>query len=563
MSSQIRVLSLSCLLLFVAASFSSSQNRVLNVPSGYKTIGAAIQDARDTDTILVAPGNYQESNLSLLGKAVLVKGSGGAAVTTIDAAGKGSVFLFRTNEGPKTRVEGFTLVNGSGTVEASQKRGGALFCVNASPQLADLVIVSSNADLGGGLYAVGGNPVITSCVFQGNAAPLGGGGMYLNCTCCLVDSDVVGNTATQGDGGGIHAIGSLIVLRTRVRSNECSLSGGGIYTCNSFLDVRQSEFTGNSCGVRGGGISTDPNQEGAVFEDNVVSENSARDGGGMFKGGTVSMLISRNAFHGNKAENGGGLIADNSLILTNIFFKNVVTNIGGGIYSRGKNFVANNTITENTAKASGSLVDISTGTTIVNSILWNPNAESELWGAISVTYCTVRNGWTGTGNLSADPRFVDPQNDDFHLTALSPCLNSGTNAQSHLPEEDFEGDPRKHPTTVDMGADEFYPHLYHTGKASPGNQIQIKIVGSPGQIVIWAYSLTGTLLEPPVLVPGLAGGLRLEWPFFPIPLAILPKEGIYTFPFAFSPGFPAPSAYATQAVVGFELTNADVISVVP
>jgi hypothetical protein len=65
------------------------------------------------------------------------------------------------------------------------------------------------------------------------------------------------------------------------------------------------------------------------------------------------------------------------------------------------------------------------------------------------------------GNINADPLFVDAANWDFHLTASSPCIDSGTNSVSGLPIFDFEGDPRKidgdndGDTIVDIGADEY------------------------------------------------------------------------------------------------------------
>ena len=54
----------------------------------------------------------------------------------------------------------------------------------------------------------------------------------------------------------------------------------------------------------------------------------------------------------------------------------------------------------------------------------------------------------GTGEISADPLFVDPENDDFHLTAGSPCIDAG---DPGLPQ-DPDG------TIADMGA--LYYHQF-------------------------------------------------------------------------------------------------------
>jgi hypothetical protein len=68
----------------------------------------------------------------------------------------------------------------------------------------------------------------------------------------------------------------------------------------------------------------------------------------------------------------------------------------------------------------------------------------------------IESGFTlnwGPGMIDADPLFVDPANDDLHLSWLSPCINRGTN--DGAPSDDIDGDPRPCMGTVDMGADEF------------------------------------------------------------------------------------------------------------
>jgi hypothetical protein len=81
--------------------------------------------------------------------------------------------------------------------------------------------------------------------------------------------------------------------------------------------------------------------------------------------------------------------------------------------------------------------------------------------------CTLN--W-GSGMIDADPLFLDPFNDDFHLSYASPCIDTGTNETPSLPAADFENDPRIFPgngkgahlagfaspgAIVDMGADEY------------------------------------------------------------------------------------------------------------
>jgi len=79
----------------------------------------------------------------------------------------------------------------------------------------------------------------------------------------------------------------------------------------------------------------------------------------------------------------------------------------------------------------------------------------------------VEGGYPGTGNIEANPQFIDPATGDFHLQADSPCIDAGDNSAPALPANDFEGDARKidaptvadtgngTPPIVDMGADEY------------------------------------------------------------------------------------------------------------
>jgi hypothetical protein len=114
----------------------------------------------------------------------------------------------------------------------------------------------------------------------------------------------------------------------------------------------------------------------------------------------------------------------------------------------------NCTFTDNTAGYSGGgmLCWASSSPTLTNCILWDNHASSgseiydDATGVLTVTYSDIKGGWTGTGNINADPVFVDPVNGDFHLQAGSPCIDTGD------PNSPLDPDG----TPADMGA--FYFH---------------------------------------------------------------------------------------------------------
>ena len=57
-------------------------------------------------------------------------------------------------------------------------------------------------------------------------------------------------------------------------------------------------------------------------------------------------------------------------------------------------------------------------------------------------YCDIQGGFPGTGNIDADPLFVDAENYDYRLTENSPCINAGDPNSPYDPDN----------TIADMGA---------------------------------------------------------------------------------------------------------------
>jgi len=286
------------------------------------------------------------------------------------------------------------------------------------------------------------------------------------------DSRVEGFTLTNGNDGGIWPYGGGLCL-----------SGGGVI-------VDGMVITGNGATEGGGVYITSWN---STLPGCVITSNSATSGGGVYQYGSQGTIVNC-VIAGNSATDGGGIYSpdyDEGDFVNCTICANTATGNGGGLYSGAWDF-----------------------RTVTNSIFWGNSAAAgaqiymDPLSYLSVTYSDVEGGQSGPGNIDADPLFVDLPGGDYHLTWNSPCKNVGDNNAAGLAEYDFEGDPRTVLATVDMGADEYYYHLYHTGSVVPGAPIDIKVIGLGSFSVTLA--LSAGYQDPPV--PTAYGDLYLYWP---------------------------------------------------
>jgi len=307
-------------------------------------------------------------------------------------------------------------------------------------------------------------------------------------------------------------------------SDRC---GGGIYCFGASPTIRGNIVTANKARYGGGIFCYD---SAAWIDGNTITLNNntaMQDGGGVYcraDSTTDFPTITGNVISFNETDHwGGGIycLDSNAVIANNVIFRNVAKNRGGAIACRGTSapLIVNNTIVANSAddNTGGIHCQDSAAPSITNTILWAntaPEIGDESSNDPTATYCDIENGtgqpWFGAGCIDENPLFVEEAVDDYHLTWTSSCKDTGDSTASGLPAIDFEGDPRPALAAADMGADEFYYHLYAMGAVAPGGTIsRIRAIGGSGMAV--ALYMSTSLQDPPQSTS--FGDLYLTVPF--------------------------------------------------
>ena len=533
--------------LVLVHAFTQSHAAVIYVPDDCPTIQDAIDNASSGDTIIVKAGTYFET-IDFIGKAIHLKSDSGSDCTTIDGSQAGSVVTFQNGESTDSLIEGFTIRNGSGTLKPSDNDyfGGGIRCDLSSPVIMDNIIENNS-------------------VMGGNGGGSGGGIYCWASSATIIGNTIRGNWAFSGGAVGC-ASGSPTVLENIMKDNN-SFYGGAITVALNSAVIEKNIIIDNTANYCGGGIRC-CNYGSARIVENWISNNWSQSGGGIYCEYYCSPLIVNNLIAENMGEWDGGALAFNTSAEPTVTNNTIVRNETYGLYGRG---------------GGGIYVSCSSIATVKNTILFGNVSPSgpEIYldnhnGAskVDIEYCDVEGGQSlvyvesgctlnwGPGMIDADPLFADSTSDDFHLTWDSPCRDTGDNSAVNE-TVDFEGDPRIALSAVDMGADEFYYHIYQIGDVVPGGNINIKIVGYPTAPVKLAWGQT--ILDPPY--PTQHGDLCI-WPFHWYGfVGTVPSNGILTIPVTVSLSWSTGDSAPMQALVGpwgwtySRLTNLNVVTV--
>lgn len=495
------------------APLSLTAQTTFNVPSaGFSTIQSAIDASVDGDIIIVAAGVYFE-NLDIGTKAIALQGAG-IGQSRIDGGGVGSVLKIGETQG--FILDGFTIENGYGdNWDASG-------------------LLAPGWPMGGGIQAVAGTStppsnaviLVKNCHFDANTASTGGAIFAFSAVSLTVEDCLFTNNTTVGTPPG--GPGRVPVLHIQQ---------------NSFLTIRRSEISYNTSDflTKGGTITI--NGAGLIAEDTSIHHNTCwailghglctlnrvqlhhNDIGGIIltsNGPQQRHFIRNSTIHSNGGPNAvagvlthGNTTIEGCTIANNIgatslnSLNNSSAMTGGGVVGRGE--------------FSGDVVNV----IIKNSVVFgNSPADTVRFlrspgipqfvppiGLVNMfidSSCTSPSpqSFLGMGNITANPMFLDPTNDDYRLDPLSPCVDAGDQTSVDIDAIDFLGNPRVVSTETDMGAIEnTHPSLgmaldSNVGTGLGGPYDLLKINGSTGDaarrvVVPLGTSSTMTLDQPP------------------------------------------------------------------
>ncbi|MEE9369934.1 MAG: S8 family serine peptidase, partial [Sedimentisphaerales bacterium] len=232
---------------------------------------------------------------------------------------------------------------------------------------------------------------------------IGGAVLCMNNSRPTINNCIFIRNSARWDGGAINNLASSPTIKncTFTENSVKKNDGGAINNENSSPTIENCTFTANSAYDWGGAVRNVDDSNPKIINCTFTG-NSSDNGGAMFYFSNCIPIITNCTFAGNRARNGNALATDTWWLRNKVQMTNCILADGGSEIRR-----------------------------LDNSI-------------ITVTYSNVEGGYTGQGNINADPCFVDPghwdtngtpqADDDFwlegdyHLLRTSPSVDAANDA---------------------------------------------------------------------------------------------------------------------------------------
>ena len=417
-----------------------------------------------------------------------------------------SLHVVKGNGTDKTAVlDGFTIEGGNANLTTPDGQGGGMLNRNGSPTVLYCTFRHNSAFVSGGAMCNwNSDSSVQDCNFIENYSNSQGGGIWNSGLVSMLDCTFLANEARTG--GAMENWSSCIVRDCTFNGNSALYNGGAIMNLGGMSNDKCSPtitnciFEGNSANKRGGGMSNERDSSPTVTNCIFHGNSAGSRGGGMNNETDSSPTLTNCTFHGNSGPYAGGGInnSHSSPTLINCSFNSNSAQGwgGGGMFNSDSILVLTNcTFSGNSAQGNpgGGIYTWDSITNMRNCILWGDTPDEiyvRAGRAPVITYSYVQGGWTGVGNINADPKFADP---DGRLSAGSPCIDAGDNTVVPVGvTTDLDGNLRfiddpgtfdtgyGTPPIVDMGAYEFGS----MPSCPPPTGVSATQGPGPGQIVL-------------------------------------------------------------------------------
>lgn len=344
-----------------------------------------------------------------------------------------------------------SIVNNSFT-DNTAFNGSAISCVNSDPDIIDNyfhsnICLPGQSTKGGAIYLDNSSPLISNNNFSNNRALQGGAIFGMQCGSDIINNYFESNTNPYGQisaGGAIYLWCSNCLIRDNSFQNNVSgRHGGGVHLerINESIEpnyIINNTFSYNDGGDVGGAICCYVDSKAIIFG-NLINNNSAEKGGGIYSNSAYLKELSNNTFYMNEATN-----SSSALLLSQQYNMSKFQN----------NIFWNNTATD-------TISPITLNECVVEfeyNLLENGIESITQLNDVDLSY---------ENNLSENPQFSDIPEEFLMLTHNSPAINTGLADMTELfiTTLDLAGNPRIYDgynPVIDMGAYEYQSDIVNS-----------------------------------------------------------------------------------------------------